>query len=310
MAIALRTPADDVRAALTEAKGEQRDRLFRWLLASALATTLGILVVLLVGVTRNGFSVIADRGLDFVTSPLSLDPARAGLWQGVVGSLQIVFTVALVSFPLGIGAAVYLEEYAGAGRLTRWITVSIQNLAGVPSVVYGILGFTIFVRFFGPITGGTSVITAGLTLSALALPVVIIASVEAIRAVPMELRNASYGVGATRWEVIREQVLPYAAPGILTGTVLALLRAAGEAAPLFLVGAITGFFSTGDSSLVERLRGDFTALPMIIFNWAKQPGAEFRSLTSAAIIVLLTVLMAVNMVAIVLRNRYEKRRRG
>jgi phosphate transport system permease protein len=202
-----------------------------------------------------------------------------------------------------------MEEYAPKNRLTNFIDVNIRNLAGVPSIVYGILGFTIFVEALGGITGGRSVIAAGLTLSVLVLPIVIITSAEAIRAVPDGLREAGYGVGATRWEVVRTQILPYAAPGILTGTVLSLARALGEAAPLILVGAVTNRLGSNPPILdVSSLQERFTAMPSVITSWAGMPQEGFRANTAAAIIVLLVVVLIANAAAVLLRNKYEKKR--
>jgi phosphate transport system permease protein len=214
--------------------------------------------------------------------------------------------VALFAFPIGILTAVYLEEYAPDNRLTRFINVNIRNLAGVPSVVYGLLGLSIFVITLKDLTGGRSMIAGGITLAVLVLPIVIITSAEAVRAVPRALREAGYGVGASRWEVTRLLVLPYAAPGILTGTVLALSRALGETAPLILVGAVLGGFTTGNKSVLEQVFGSYTALPVMVFDWARRPQANFRELTAAAIIVLLVVTLLANTIAIVLRNRYER----
>ena len=195
--------------------------------------------------------------------------------------------VSLFAFPLGIMSAVYLEEYAPDNRLTRFINVNIRNLAGVPSVVYGILGLSVFVIALAGVTGGRSMISGGLTLAILVLPIVIITSSEAIRAVPQSLREGGYGIGASRWEVTRSLVLPAAAPGILTGTVLSLSRALGETAPLILVGAVLGGFSTGNQSLIEQVFGRFTAMPVIVYDWARKPQQAFVDLTAAAIIVLL-----------------------
>jgi phosphate transport system permease protein len=216
----------------------------------------------------------------------------------------------VIAFPLGIGAAVYMEEYARDTRVTRFINANIRNLAGVPSIVYGILGLTIFVQVLGNITGpevgGRSLMSGGLTLAVMVLPIVIITAAEALRAVPNSIREAAYGVGATRWETIRSHVLPYAAPGVLTGTVLSLARALGETAPLVMVGVVTGFFAS-DATFLESLRDRFTSLPTIIFVWAKQPDTDFRALTAATILVLMVVLLAMNSIAILLRNRYERR---
>ena len=285
--------------------------VFRSLLLVALVVTVGVLGILLVDVWTGGWSVLSTRLGDFLNGTLSSRAERAGVFQGIRGSFWIaVFTIVL-AFPLGIGAAIYLEEYAATTRFARLVDINIRNLAGVPSVVYGILGFAIFVKALGGATGGRTVLAAGITLAILVLPIVIITSAEAIRAVPDSLREAGFGVGATRWEVIRHHVLPYAAPGILTGTVLALARALGEAAPLILVGATTDFLGGGKGSLIDlsQLTERFTALPIVITTWAGRPQVEFRALTAAAIIVLLVVVLLCNTGAILLRNRYEKKRR-
>jgi phosphate transport system permease protein len=206
--------------------------------------------------------------------------------------------VAALSFPLGVGAAIYLEEYAPQNWFTRLLQTNIANLAGVPSIVYGILGLTVFVRFFAL---ERSVLSGAMTLSLLILPVVIIASQEAIRAVPNTLREASYGLGATRWQTIRHHVLPVAMPGILTGTILALSRAIGETAPLIMIGALT-FIAFDPRSPMDP----FTVLPIQIFNWTARPQADFHTLAAGAIVVLLVVLLLMNATAIVLRNRYRK----
>lgn len=236
------------------------------------------------------------------------DPSANGIRQGIIGSIGIAVMVLLVAVPIGVAAALYLEEYAGNTRFTRIVDVNIRNLAGVPSIVYGILGFTVLVTALEGLTGGRSLLSGGITLAILALPVVIITSAEAIRAVPQPLREAGYGVGATRWEVSRHHVLPYALPGILTGTMLSLARALGEAAPLILVGAQTGFF-TDPSGAWDRLTGNFTALPMLVFNFTRQPGEVISGQGAAAtIVVLLVVVLFVNAAGIVLRNSFEKKR--
>ena len=279
------------------------------LLALFLALAMLILTVLLIDVVSTGWPVLSERLEDFLSGRLSARPARAGVSQGLHGSFWIAVFVVGLAFPIGIAAAIYLEEYAPKSRLSRFIDVNIRNLAGVPSIVYGLLGFAIFVKALGDLTGGRTVMAAGITLAVLVLPIVIITSAEAIRAVPDSIREAGFGVGATRWEVVRSHVLPYAAPGILTGTVLALARALGEAAPLILVGAVTDFLG-GSSGLfdVSQLTEKFTAMPIVIFSWAGQPREEFRALTAAAIVVLLVVVLLANSAAILLRNRYEKRR--
>jgi phosphate transport system permease protein len=280
------------------------------LLLLSLLFCLAMLALLLVDVATRALPVLETRGLDFLTSPLSPDPAEAGVSQGLLGTLMLAVLVPIVAFPIGIATAVYLEEYAPDNAVSRFIAVNIRNLAGVPSVVYGLLGLTIFVAFFAAIGAGDgrNLLAAMVTLGVLVLPIVIITSAEALRAVPMALREAGYGVGASRWEVTRKLVLPAAASGILTGTVLALARALGETAPLLLVGAVIGAFSTpDDSSIVDLLTGSYTALPITIFQWSKQPQEEFRALAAAAILVLLAVTLFANAVAVILRNRYEQK---
>jgi phosphate transport system permease protein len=299
-----------VKRALHGRRADWRGVMFQAALLATLVTVLVILTVLIGDVIRGGMPVFRERGADFIRGDLSTAAVRAGVWQGIVGSLSLMIFVVLLAFPLGIGAAVYIEEYARDTRLTRFINANIRNLAGVPSIVYGLLGLAIFVKALGSITGpgveGRSLVSAGLTLAIMVLPIVIITSAEALRAVPVSIREAGYGVGATRWEVIRSHVLPYAAPGILTGTVLSLARAMGETAPLILVGATTGFLGS-NAGFFESFQERFTALPIIIFRWASLPDDRFRALTAAAIMVLLTVLLLMNSVAIVLRNRYDRK---
>ena len=297
-----------VRKGLAGQRLDVAGAAFRIGLLVTLLMSLLILLVLLADIFQDGWPVLRDRGFDFIKAPLSTFSAEtAGVWQGVLGSLLTLIFVVLVAIPLGIAAAIYLEEYATDTRFNRFINVNIRNLAGVPSIVYGLLGLALFVELFGGLTGGKSIIAAGLTLAVLVLPIVIITASEALRAVPRSIREAGYGVGATRWEVVRSHVLPSAAPGILTGTVLALARAIGETAPLLLVGAVTGFLATGNQTFLEQLQGRFTTLPTIIFRWATLPSDLFRRNASAAIIVLLLVIISANGIAILLRNRYERR---
>lgn len=293
-----------VREALTGKKRDLGTLVFEGVLLLTLLVSLGVLLVLLAGIFGQGWSVYAERGTGFLTSQLSSLPERAGIWQGIVGSLLIVGFVVVLAFPLGVGAAIFLEEYASDTGFTRFINANIRNLAGVPSIVFGILGLVIFVQ---ALEMGRSVLAGGITMAILVAPIVIITAAEALRAVPQGIREAGYGVGATKWEVIRSHVLPYAAPGILTGTVLSLSRAIGETAPLLLVGAITGTFFTGSQTLTERIMGPYTTLPTIIYSWARLPDPEFQKLTSAAIMALLVVVLVVNSVAILLRNRYERK---
>ena len=297
-----------VRARLQGKRVDATGTAFKYALMTGLAITLSLLVVLIWSQIDRGGSVLTDRGWDFITSKYSSLSTRAGIIQGIIGTVTIALFVAGIAIPVGVGAAIYLEEYAAKTRLTRFIDVNIRNLAGVPSVVYGILGLAIFARGLKDITGGASVTSAGITLAILVLPIVIITAAEAVRAVPAGLREAGYGVGATRSEVIRHHVLPYAAPGILTGTVLALARALGEAAPLILVGAASGFLTSGDSYELDTLQGRFTALPQIIATWAGRPVGEWEGVTFAAIAVLLVIVLLANGAAILLRNRYERKR--
>ncbi|MBA3687376.1 MAG: phosphate ABC transporter permease PstA [Chloroflexi bacterium] len=269
----------------------------------AMLLALGILLVLLADVAVKALPVLTQRPLDFLTSDLSSRPARAGIAQGLVGSLLLVLFVAFLALPIGVGAAVYLEEYARDTPITRFVRTNIRNLAGVPAIVYGLLGLAVFVTLLGL---GEILVVGGLTLAILVLPIVVITTSEALRAVPASIREAALGVGATRWETVRNHVVPYAAPGILTGTILSLARAFGETAPLLMVGAVAGTFSV-HGGLIEQLTGPYTALPTIVFNWAGQPQDEFRSLTAATIVVLVAVILLVNGTAILLRNRYDRR---
>jgi len=269
---------------------------------------LGILVSLLADVVNRGGAVLADRGSDFVTANVSSNAALAGVGQGIFGSLMIIVSVVLLAFPIGIGAAIYLEEYARDNTVTRLLNATVRNLAGVPAIVYGLLGLAVFVVALEGLTGGRSVIAGGVTIAVLVMPIVVITTAEALRAVPASIREAGFGVGATKWQVIRHHVLPYAAPGILTGSILTLSRAFGETAPLILAGAVVGGFVTRPGQgLVDTLQGPYTALPTIIFNWARQPQEEFRHLTAAAIIILLAIILLLNAFAIILRNRFERR---
>lgn len=250
---------------------------------------------------------------DFVNS--AIDTRRAdltGIRPALLGSLLIIVIVIIVAFPIGVGAAIYLEEYAGKNALNTIIQTNINNLAGVPSIIYGILGLAIFVRAMEAVTSGNAfgtetangrtVLTAGLTLSLLILPVIIINSQEAIRSVPSSLRQASYGLGATQWQTIWNHVLPYAMPGILTGTILAVSRAIGETAPLILVGGATYLTQDPDGPFAF-----FTALPLVIYRWTTLPQPEFRNAAAAAIVVLLAVLLTLNSIAVILRNRFSRR---
>jgi phosphate transport system permease protein len=251
---------------------------------------------------------------DFVGRPQSSEALTAGVRTAILGSLWTILFTILVAFPIGVGAAVYLEEYATDNWLNRLISTNINNLAGVPSIVYGILGLAIFVRTLEPLTSGSmfgyvdpttangrTVLAAGLTLGLLVLPIIIINAQEAIRAVPQSLRKASYGLGATKWQTVWYHVLPNAIPGILTGTILAVSRAIGETAPLVVVGASTAISFDPTSPFSK-----FTTLPIQIYQWTSRPQDEFRSLAAAAIIVLLIILLSLNAAAILLRNRFSR----
>jgi phosphate transport system permease protein len=299
--------AEVVRRALHGRRTDVGGLVFQAALVLALLLALAVLVALVADVLRTAVQVFAERGTSFLTDNLSSLPERAGVGQGIAGSLWLMGFVAVLSFPLGIAAAIYLEEYASDTRFTRFLTASIRNLAGVPSIVYGLLGLAIFVELLAGFTGGRSLMSGGLTMAILVLPIVIITAAEAIRAVPQGIREAGFGVGATRWEVVRSHVLPYAAPGVLTGTILALGRALGEAAPLLLIGGAPVFFSAGDRGFIETLRGEYTALPAIIFTWSRKSLRAFGDSTAAAIVVLLAVLLLINATAILLRNRYERK---
>jgi phosphate transport system permease protein len=252
---------------------------------------------------------------EFIVTPQSSDPLQAGVRTAVFGSLWTIAITILFSFPIGVGAAIYLEEYAGDHWLNRIIQTNINNLAGVPSIIYGILGLAIFVRVLEPVTSGAAfglvedpttangrtILSAGLTLGLLILPLIIINAQEAIKAVPTSLRQASFGLGATKWQTTWSHVLPNAIPGILTGTILAISRAIGETAPLVVVGAST--FITKDP---QGPFSKFTTLPIQIFQWTARPQGEFRNIAAAAIIVLLIMLLTLNATAVLLRNRYRK----
>jgi phosphate transport system permease protein len=250
----------------------------------------------------------------FITSPQSSEPELAGVRTAIIGSLWVIFITIAFSFPIGVGAAIYLEEYAQDNRINRMIQTNINNLAGVPSIIYGMLGLAIFVRVlegftsgavFGAIddtttANGRTIISAGLTLGLLILPIIIINAQEAIRAVPSSLRQASFGLGATQWQTIWHHVLPNALPGILTGTILSMSRAIGETAPLVVVGAST-FITVDPSGPFSK----FTVLPIQIYQWTSRPQDEFRNIAAAAIIVLLALLLTLNATAVFLRNRYS-----
>lgn len=253
---------------------------------------------------------------DFLTNPQASEAQFSGVRTAILGSLWTILITILFAFPIGVGAAIYLEEYATDNWINRLIQTNINNLAGVPSIIYGMLGLAIFVRSLEIFTSGTAfgvatsttggngrtILSAGLTLGLLILPVIIITTQESIRAVPRSLRQASYGLGATKWQTVWHHVLPTALPGILTGTILAISRAMGETAPLVVVGASTFIAVDPDGPFSK-----FTTLPIQIYQWSSRPQDEFRNIAAAAILVLLVMLISLNTTAIVLRNRYSAR---
>lgn len=263
-----------------------------------LATLFG-LIVLVVLLYRILTQALGWLNMDFLNNFPSRRPEKAGIKAGLVGSLWLMVIVAPVSLILGVGTAIYLEEYAKKSRFTDFIQTNISNLAGVPSIVFGLLGLTIFVR---ELNLGRSVLAAGLTMSLLVLPVIVVAAQEAIRAVPNQLREASYGMGATKWQTIYRIVLPAAIPGILTGSILALSRAIGETAPLVVLGIPTFL-----AYLPRGILDTFTVMPMQIYNWTSRPQADFQNVAAAGIVVLLVVLIFMNSIAIFIRNKFQKR---
>ncbi|OII68926.1 phosphate ABC transporter, permease protein PstA [Streptomyces sp. CC77] len=274
------------------------ETLFRWLLLACLAIGVVFLVSLLTYVLAEAWPRMDPRLWE--NFPSVRRPENAGAQSAIFGTLWVISFTALFCLPTGIMAAIYLEEYADPDRwYNRMIELNIQNLAAVPSIIYGILGLGLLARQFAL---GTTVLTAALTLSLLVLPVVVIASREAIRAVPRSIRQASLALGATQWQTIRRQVLPAAVPGIATGSILALSRAIGEAAPVIMLGAVTFVMFNP-----EGLQSSYTVLPVQIYNWISQSREEFHHLAAAAIILLLALLLLMNAAAIWLRNRYSRR---
>lgn len=286
-----------------------------WLLWDSLVNSAEIKASVPAGQSGTELRFVVWVNTDFLRRKQSSDPVLAGVRTAALGSLWTIGITILVAFPLGVMAAIYLEEYAADNWLNRIIQTNINNLAGVPSIIYGILGLAIFVRALEPFTSGAlfgltdpttangrTIMSAGLTLALLVLPLIIINAQEAIRAVPNSLRNASYGIGATKWQTVWSHVLPNAVPGILTGTILAISRAIGETAPLVVIGASTVIFFDPENAFSK-----FTTLPIQIYQWTSRPQEEFRFLAAAAIIVLLALLLSLNATAILLRNRFSRR---
>ena len=293
------------------AERKRRATLFYGLCIAAVILALLMLVALLYSVISEAVAWLNLDGTSIKTLVTEIPSSKAvnsGLFPAIVGTLWVMGICVFVSFTVGVSAAIYLEEYSGASRLAELIQINIQNLAAVPSIVYGILGLSIFVTFFvvvAPGTDGKNVAAAGLTLALLIMPVVIVSSQEAIRAVPPSIREGGYALGGTRWQVIWRLVLPQAMPGILTGIILAVSRAMGEAAPLVIMGALS-FVPFAPASPLDR----FTVLPIQIYVWISKPQEEFHHLAAAGIVVLLIMLLGMNAFAIFLRNRLQKNLRG
>jgi phosphate transport system permease protein len=295
-------PGESLRARLADPAFEARLRArkrkgsaFSVVGTIAIVIALGTLLVLILDVLQKGLPWLNWR---FLTSFDSRFAERAGIKAALYGSVWMMFFTILIAFPLGVMTAIWLEEYGGDNRFTRFIQVNISNLAGVPSIIYGLLGLQLFVRWMEL---GRSVLAGSMTMALLVAPIVVIATQEAIRAVPPSMREAAYALGATKWETIRYHVLPYAMPGILTGNILAASRAIGESAPLITIGALTYVPFTPEGPL-DR----FTVLPILIFNWTSKAQAEFHELAAAGIIVLLAVLLTLNSLAIYLRQRLRR----
>ncbi len=254
-----------------------------------------ILAILLIDIVRRGIPFLTKT---FFTNFPSRFPHKAGILPGIVGSVNIILLTIAFAVPVGLGTAVYLEEYAKNNRLTKFIKINISNLSGTPSIVYGLLGLAVFVRVMGL---GKSILSGALTMSLVVLPIVIVSSQEAIKAVPQYLRHGSYALGATKWQTIRKIVIPAALPGIFTGVILSVSRALGESAPLLMVGAATYV-----SKLPDNVFSVFTALPLQIYYWMGLPKEDFKDLAAAGIIVLLAILLTTNAITIVLRNKYQR----
>lgn len=273
-----------------------KDLLFRVVALAVLCLALAALAALIWDVVSDGAGRLS---WDFIRSYPSRRAADAGIWHALTGSVFVIVVTAVLAVPVGVAAAIYLEEYGTRSVMARLIEINITNLAAVPSIIYGLLGLGLFVRTLGL---GRSVLAGGATLALLVLPVVILSTREALRAVPKSLREGSYALGATKWQTIWYQVLPVAMPGILTGLILALSRAIGETAPLITIGAVTFVTFAPDS-----VWSTFTVLPIQIFNWVSRPQVEFQANAAAAIIVLLVLLLTMNAGAIWLRDRFQKK---
>ena len=280
----------------SSAARRRADVLFQAAALTVLVVALGALAVLVGTIWTDG---IGRLNWQFLTSFPSRRAETAGIYHAIVGSFYVITLTAAMALPVGVAAATYLEEYGGRSRVARFIELNISNLAAVPSIIYGLLGLGLFVRTMGM---GRSVLAGAATLALLALPVVILSTREALRTVPSSIREGSYALGATKWQTIWHQVLPMALPGILTGLILALSRAIGETAPLITIGALTYIPFAPDS-----LWSPFTVLPIQIFNWVSRPQAAFKDNAAAGILVLLALLLTMNAIAIVLRDRFQRK---
>ena len=276
------------------------DKAFAAAAWTATIVSVVVLAWLLFTILKDGLGTI---NANFFTAFPSRKAEQAGIKAAFFGTMWVMGIVAATSFPIGVGAAIYLEEFADDNWFTRLVEINIGNLAGVPSIIYGLLGLAVFVRILEPITGGRSVLSGGLTLALLILPVIIVATREALRAVPNSIRLAGFALGANKWQVVWSHVLPSAMPGVLTGVILALSRAIGETAPLLAIGAVAFIRSTPDS-----LQSPFTAMPIQIYNWVGRPQEEFHQIAASGIIVLMVMLLLMNTIAIYLRNRFQKTR--
>lgn len=272
------------------------DSIFKYTCVAMMVMSIAVLFVLLYHITLEGYDFISTK---LITNFQSRFAEKSGIKAGIHGTLWLITLTATISIPIGIGAAMFLEEYGVKGKLGKFIELNISNLAGVPSIVYGLLGLTVFVRYWG---FNHSILSGAMTLALLIMPVIIVATREAIKSVPDSIRYAAYGMGAAKWHVVVYHVLPIATPGILTGVILALSRAIGETAPLIIVGALTYI-----AYVPETVMDEFTVLPIQIYSWASKPQVEFHHLAAAGIIVLLSVMLVMNFIAVVIRNRSQKR---
>ena len=293
------TVAQPLRAAPRFEPALMRRKITGTIFYGACLAAVALLMIALIALLTDVFIRAAPwLDVDFITGVPSSRPARAGILPALVGTFEIGLFVGLFTFPIGVAAAIYLVEYASDSRMNRLLQTNISNLAGVPSIIYGILGLAVFVR---TLALGATVLSAALTLSLLILPVVIIASVEALKAVPAAQREGAYALGATRWQMVRRSVLPAAAPGIMTGIILAMARAIGEAAPLILIGAFA--FVT---FLPNPIEGQYTVLPIQIYSWSQRPQADFQGISAAAIVVILGLMLVLNGLALVVRARLSR----